>query len=415
MRILVVTQYFWPESFRINDLVRAWVAVGHEVTVMAGLPNYPVGRLFDGYSWRGPYVQDWEGASVRRVPILTRGPNRGIRLVLNYLSFVVSGIVAGPFVARGRYDVTFVYAPSPITICVPAIWLRWLRRIPVVFWVQDLWPDNLSATGAVRSSAVLGAVEVLSRWIYRHCDLVLAQSAAFLPAIRRVCPDVHALKVLPNWADDFYQPMDVPVDGPERAEWPDGFTVVFAGNLGSAQALDTAIGAADLLREEPVQWVFIGDGNQRSALETKVRELALGDRVRFLGWRPGEAMPRYLSLAGALLISLRRDDSFASTVPAKVQSSLAMGRPVIAALEGEGARIVRESGAGLVVAQEDAPALAHGVRTLLHLAPDARDRMGRHGRTYALAHFDRDTLVAQLGGWMREVVEAHGEDSDSRG
>jgi colanic acid biosynthesis glycosyl transferase WcaI len=405
MKILVVTQYFWPESFRINDLVRAWVERGHDVTVLAGLPNYPAGRLFEGYTWRGPYVQVWEGAQVCRVPILTRGPYRGARLILNYLSFVVSGVVLGPWIVHGHHDVTFVYAPSPITICVPAIWLRWLRRTPVVFWVQDLWPDNLAATGAVRSGRVLAAVESMCRWIYRHCDLVLAQSQAFLPPIRRVCPDLRDLRVLPNWADGFYVPVDVEVDAPERREFPSGFTVVFAGNLGSSQALEHAIEAAALLRDEGVHWVFIGDGNQRATLEAQARALDLGSCVRFLGWRPGESMPRYLSLAGALLVSLRRDESFASTVPAKVQSSLAMGRPILAALDGEGARIVRESGAGLVVGQEDSQALADGVRALLRMDAAEREAMGRRGRAYALAHFDRDRLVAQLDGWLGAVVE----------
>jgi glycosyltransferase involved in cell wall biosynthesis len=407
MNILVVTQYFWPESFRINDLVRAWTAAGHEVTVLAALPNYPAGRLFEGYTWRGPYRQSWEGADIRRVPILTRGPNRGVRLVLNYASFVIAGVVLGPLRARGRYDVVFVYAPSPITICIPAIWLRWLRGIPIAFWVQDLWPDNLAAIGAVQSPRLLRAIEAMSRWIYRRCDLVLAQSQAFMEPIRRVCPDVRDVRVLPNWADRFYQPVNVPPDAPERLEFPSGFTIVFAGNLGSAQALETAIDAAVLLRHEDVHWVFIGDGNQRGALEARVRQQGLEARVRFLGWRPGEAMPTYLSLADVLLVTLRRDETFASTVPAKVQSSPAMGRPVLAALQGEGARIVRDSGAGLVVEQEDAASLAEGVRHLRDVGAAGRLEMGRRGRAYALAHFDRDTLVAQLDGWLRAIVEGH--------
>lgn len=415
MKILVVTQYFWPESFRINDLVRAWTREGHDVTVLAGLPNYPAGRLFDGYSWRGPFRQTWEGARIRRVPILTRGPNRGVRLVLNYASFVVAGVGLGPLLARDRYDIAFVYAPSPITICIPAIWLRWLRGVPVAFWVQDLWPDNLLALGAVRSPRVLRAVEAMSRWIYRRCDLVLAQSEAFIDPIRRVCPDVRDLRVLPNWADTFYQPVEVAAGASERTEFPRGFTIVFAGNIGSAQALETVVAAADLLRDVEVHWVFIGDGNQRAGLEASVASLGLQHRVHFLGWRPGEAMPRYLSLADALLVSLRRDASFASTVPAKLQSSLAVGRPVLAALEGEGARIVRESGGGLLIDQESAEALAAGARELMAMGPDARAEMGRRGRAYASTHFDRDTLVDRVTGWLRHLVEdQQREDSDTR-
>jgi glycosyltransferase involved in cell wall biosynthesis len=406
MTILLVTQYFWPESFRINDLVKAWTDLGHEVTVLTGLPNYPAGRLFEGYSWRGPYRETFAGAAVRRMPVPPRGAHRGWRLLLNYVSFVVAGILVGPWLARRRYDVTFVYAPSPITTCIPAIWFKWLRRTPIAFWVQDLWPDNLSAIGAVRSPVVLGLVERLSRWIYRHCDVVLLQSAAFVGPVRRVCPDVRALQLLPNWADDFYKPATLPADAPERGEFPAGFTVVFAGNLGSAQALETVLDAADLLRDEGVHWVFIGDGNQRAGLEAQCRARGLDAMIHFLGWRPGESMPRYLSLADALLVSLRRDSSFASTIPAKLQSSLAVGRPVLAALEGEGARIVREAHAGVVVNPEDPAALAEGVRALVAAGAEARAGMGRNGRAYASTHFDRDTLVAELDGWLRELVEA---------
>ena len=406
MKILLVTQYFWPESFRINDLVKAWTDLGHDVTVLAGLPNYPAGKLFPGYTWRGPYRERYQGADVRRVPLIPRGANRGARLALNYLSFVLAGIGVGPFVARGRFDVAFVYAPSPITICIPAIWFKFLRGTPIAFWVQDLWPDNLTAIGAVKSPRILRAVTALSRWIYRHCDVVLVQSAAFIGPIRRVCPEVKKLRVLPNWADDFYQPQTVEADAPERREFPDGFTIVFGGNLGSAQALGTVLDAAALVAGEGVHWVFIGDGNQRVVLEEHCRARGLESVVTFLGWRPSEAMPRYLALADVLLVSLKRDESFASTIPAKLQSSLAVGRPILAALEGEGARIVSDSGAGVVVEPENAEALAAGARAMLAAGREGREAMGRNGRAYSARHFDRDTLVAELDGWLRELVEA---------
>jgi len=404
VKILLVTQYFWPESFRINDLTRAWRDQQHDVTVLTGLPNYPAGRFFAGYSLLGPYRETFNGARVRRIPILSRGPRRGVRLVLNYLSFVCSGVAIGPLVARERYDATFVYAPSPVTQCIPALWIKFLRGIPVVLWLQDLWPDNLVAVGAIRSPWSLRIMTWLSRWIYRHCDLVLVQSPALVSGVRNVCPEVAQLRVLVNWADDFYRPEVVEADAPERRELPSGFTIMFAGNLGSAQALDVAIAAASLLKDEGVRWVFIGDGNQRAFLERERQAQGLEQVVSLLGPRPAEAMPRYLSLADALLVSLRPDPTFASTVPAKLQSALAVGRPVLAALDGEGARLVREAEAGVVVAQGDPEALATGVRTLLRASPADRERMGANGRRYTLEHFDRRTLIDQLNEWMRDVA-----------
>ncbi len=405
MRILVVTQYFWPESFRVNDLVQAWGERGHQVTVLTGLPNYPAGRLFDGYSWRGPYRGSFGGARLQRVPLVPRGPRRGARLALNYLSFAAAASILGPLVLRDRFDVAFVYAPSPITACIPALWLKTLRGTPVALWVQDLWPDNLAATGAVRSPAVLRAVGALTRWIYRRCDLLLVQSPAFVAAVRRVWPEARDVRVLPNWAEELYRPVPVELDAPERREMPDGFIVLFAGNLGSAQALETVLAAAELVRGDGVRWVFVGNGNQRDWLESETRARGLGDVVRLLGWRPAAAMPRYLALADALLVSLRSDPTLASTVPAKLQSSLAAGRPVLAALEGEGARIVREAGAGVLVPPEDPRALARGALELQRAQPEERARMGARGRAYAERHFDRGTLVAQLEGWVQELAE----------
>jgi glycosyltransferase involved in cell wall biosynthesis len=407
VNILLVTQYFWPESFRVNDLVSAWKTRGHDVAVLTGLPNYPAGRLFPGYTWRGPYRETYAGAAVRRVPLLTRGPRRGLRLILNYLSFVPSAALVGLFAPARRPDIIIVYVPSPITACIPAIVHKWRWKTPLALWVQDLWPDNLRGTGAVRSPRLLRAAGAMTRWIYRRCDLVLVQSPAFIDAVRRVCPNVGPIEVLPNWADAFYRPQLVEPDAPERKEWPEGFTIVFAGNLGSAQGLGIVLDAAEMLERDGLRcsWVFIGEGNDRERLERESRQRGLDPVVRFLGWRQAEAMPRYLSLADVLLVSLRRGPGFVSTIPSKLQSSLAMGRPILAAIEGEGARVVRDAEAGVVVEPENPAALAAGARALHEAGADAREAMGRRGRDYASRHFDRDTLVMRLDDWMRGLVE----------
>jgi len=404
VRILVVSQYFRPESFRVNDLAAVLVERGHAVTVLTGLPNYPGGKLYPGYSWRGPYRESFAGYEVRRVPLLPRGDGGGLRLALNYLSFAVMGCLLGPWLLRGRFDVVFVHAPSPITACLPALWLKLWRRLPVVLWVQDLWPESLAAAGAVRSSLLLGAVGRLVRAIYRRCDLVLGQSEAFVGAIRARSAESR-VAALPNWAEDFYRPLALDADAPERAEMPAGFTLLFAGNLGAAQSLETILAAAQRLRDEPVHWAFLGDGRRREWLEAEVRARGLQDRVRLLGWRPAERVPRYLALAGGLLVTLRREPIFEATVPTKVQSSLAAGRPVLAALDGEPARILAESGGALVVPAEDGEGLAAAALRLLRMDAGERDAMGARCRGYAERHFDRELLVTRLEDWMRELVE----------
>lgn len=405
MRILLVSQYFDPEPFRINDLVRAWSERGHRVEVLTGLPNYPAGRLYPGYSLRGPYRERLAGAEVRRVPLVPRGRRRGLRLALNYLSFAAVGWLAGPRAVGRDAEVIVVYAPSPILACLPALRLGRRLGAPVAVWVQDLWPESLAATGVVRSPRLLRIAARVVRGIYRRCDLVLVQSEGFVDAVRAVCPEARRVRVLPNWAEPFYRPLEIEAGAPERGELPDGFTILFAGNLGSSQALETVLAAADLLRERPIHWVFVGDGNRRRWLEDESRRRGLDGRVRFLGQRPPERMPRYLALADVLLVSLRRDPTFAATIPTKVQSYLAAGKPILAALEGEGARVVEFSGAGRVVPPEDPEALARAARELHELGAAARARMGERAREHSVRHFDRERLVSRLDGWLEELVE----------
>lgn len=408
MRVLIVTQYFWPESFRINDVAHGLRELGHEVAVLTGLPNYPEGRLFKGYGWFGPWREDYAGIPVVRVPLIPRGGGGGFRLALNYLSFVVSAIAFGLPRLRGRFDVVLVYEPSPVTVMLPALLLGRLRRLPVLFWVQDLWPESLSATGMVRARWILALVERMVRFIYRHSDRILIQSQAFREQVLRLGGAPERIVYLPNSAEAFYRPVELEADAAERALMPEGFRVVFAGNIGAAQSFDTIIEAATLLRDHPdIHWMVLGDGRMRESAEAEVKARGLSDRVRFLGRHPAESMPRFFALADVLLVTLRRDPVFAMTVPSKLQSYLACGRPIIAALDGEGARVLEESGAGMACPADDARALAAAVLRMRDLAPAARAEMGARGRAYFEAEYERGILLQRLSRCIAETVEEH--------
>ena len=405
MNVLVVTQYFWPESFRVNDLVLGLKERGHEVTVLTGKPNYPGGSFFDGYGFFRPVREDYRGMEVLRVPLVPRGGGGGVRLALNYLSFVLFGSVLGPLLCRGSYDVIFVYEPSPITVGLPAIVMKGLKKAPLMFWVQDLWPESLSATGAVRSKRVLRWVSGVVRYIYRRCDRVLVQSEGFVPRVEERGAEPASVRYFPNWAEALYTTVEVEEKAPERAEVPPGFKVMFAGNVGAAQGFDTILAAAEKLKGRPeIRWIVLGDGRMRHDVERRVREMGLEESFRLLGSRPVESMPRYFALADALLVTLKNDPIFSLTVPAKVQSYLACGRPIVAALDGEGARVVSESGAGLVVPTEDADALAEAVLEMRQAPSGERESMGSRGRAYFEHNFEREKLLDQLDGWMRELV-----------
>lgn len=403
MRILVISQYFWPEEFRINDLVQGLIARGHVVTVLTGLPNYPSGRFASGFGWAGPYRDAYAGAAVVRVPLFPRRGGGALALALNYISFVLSSCLLGPFRCRGKFDAILVYEPSPVTVGIPARLLGWLKQAPVFFWVQDLWPESLFATGAVRSPLILGGVGALVRWIYKGCARVLVQSKAFVTPVREAGVDPARILYFPNSAETFYRPL------PHRGPWqgpdlPEGFRVMFAGNVGAAQSFDTILAAAEQLKHHSrIHWLIVGDGRMIPWVREEIGKLGLESCVHLLGRHPVESMPSWFAQADAMLVALRRDPIFSMTIPAKLQSYMACGRPVIAALDGEGARVVASSGAGIAVPADDPGALAEAVLELSGVSGEDRAAMGTRGRDYFERHFDRDVLLSRLEGWLREV------------
>jgi len=406
LSVLIVTQYFWPETFRINDLAVALRERGHSVTVLTGMPNYPHGRIFSGYGPLSPASEDFHGVAVKRVPLIPRFAGKGWQLAINYLSFALSASALAPLRCRERIDVIFVFEPSPVTVGLPAIALKAGSGAPILFWVQDLWPESLSATGAVRSLPMLRWVEKLVRYIYRRCDRILVQSEAFIPRITGLGVSLDKVAYFPNWAESVYKPVEVAESAPERAALPEGFRVMFAGNIGAAQSFETILTAAAALKPYPeIQWVVLGDGHQRHWVEREVERRDLNDCVRLLGHHPAERMPTYFALADALLVTLRDDPAFSLTIPSKIQSYQACGRPIVAALNGEGARMIEQSGCGLTCPAGDAGGLAEAVMELFRMPRQERERMGARGRAYFLEHFERDRLLDQLEGWMAEVAE----------
>lgn len=405
MRILVITQYFHPEPFRINDLVLGLQQRGHCVEVLTGMPNYPSGRFYPGYWAFGPATEDYHGIPVRRVPLMRRGEKKNWRLAANYVSFALSACLLGPLRCRGDYDVIFVYEPSPVTVALPGILLRALKKIPMLFWVQDLWPESLSATGAIRFTLLLRVVRRLVDFIYRRCDRVLVSSAGFTGHVAASGIAAERIVHVPNWAESVYRPLAYPP--PETlAELPTGFRVMFAGNIGSAQAFDTILDAAVKLRDRrEIQWVILGDGMLKSWVEEEVRKRGLERQFHLLGHRPLETMPAYFSAADALLVTLRDTPAFALTVPSKVQSYLACGRPIIAAINGEGADLVNAAGAGLTCPAENADRLAQTVAALCNMTPQQRMAMGRSGRTYFEANFDRELVIERIEQLMSAAAE----------
>lgn len=393
MRVLVFSQYFWPENFRINELVKALNAKGIKVEVLTGKPNYPTGTIFPGYRAWGCTRESFRGVPLYRMPLIPRG-RRTFRLALNYLSFILSGLVFAPWLLRGRrFDAIFVFAPSPILQAIPAIWLGWLKKCPVLLWVQDLWPESLSATGHVTHPRALKAVEDVVRWIYRKVDLLLVQSRAFMPRVQTLAADTPVVYYPNSFLEKEPGGAQPDVDCPG---FDCGFPVLFAGNLGTAQAVDVVLEAATLLSNEPdIRFVMVGDGSRRDWMIQQAAARGLGNLV-FPGRFPVEAMPILMGRAAALLVTLADTEIFRLTIPSKVQAYMAAGRPIIACMNGAGAEVVDEAGAGVTVPAEDGAALARAIRAL-HAQPEAvRVAMGARGRRYYEEHFSHEKLVDEL-------------------
>jgi len=407
VKILIVTQYFWPENFRINDLTQELVKRGHSVTVLTGIPNYPAGRVFDAYRQNPMAFGHYNSATVWRVPMLARG-HGAVRLFLNYLSFVIGACLCGPWRLRGQHaDVIFVFEPSPVTIGLPAVMLGRIKHAPVVFWALDLWPETLAAMGVVRSPSVLGWVGYLVKFIYERCTLVLGQSRGFLGSIAKYCSDTQKIRFFPSWAEEVFNEPDL-VPAPEVPALEGVFNVLFAGNIGEAQDLPAVMEAAESLKHNAaIRWLIVGDGRKSDWLQEEVARRGLQGSVLLLGRFPVERMPSFYAHADALLVSLKKDPVFSMTIPGKVQSYLMAGVPLVGMLDGEGAKVITEANAGLVCAAGDAGGLASAVLEMATMSVDRRHQLGVNGRAFAKKEFGRDLLMDRLEALLSEAVSLY--------
>lgn len=393
MRLLIVSQYFWPENFRINDLASELLSRGHEVTVLTGLPNYPSGQIFNEYLADSDKFSNYKDVRILRVPLLPRG-NGPLGLLLNYLSFLISACVLGPWKLRGqKFDVVLTCQLSPVTVGLPGAFLAWLKNAPMVMWVLDLWPDTLKALGVVKSPRLLAYVGSLVGFIYRRCDLILAQSRSFIPKIQSLAGPHIPVVYFPSWAEDVFQAEGL-TPAPEVPVKDGVFNVMFAGNLGASQDFECILSAANLLKEHArIRWLIVGDGRMSAWVQAEIQLRGLSDCFLLLGRHPVERMPEFFLQADAMLVTLADQEIFSMTIPGKLQSYLAAGMPIIAALNGEGADVVRSANAGFTCAAGNAVNLAEIVLKMADLPLSERKIMGKNGHEYSKREFDRRMVL----------------------
>jgi glycosyltransferase involved in cell wall biosynthesis len=398
LKILVVSQYFWPENFRINDLVEELVKRGHEVTVLTGLPNYPEGTIFEEFRLHPQNYMVYKEAKVIRVPLIPRRSS-SIMLVLNYLTFFISATILGAWKLRkDSFDSVFAYGASPIMSTIPALVIGRMKRAPVSIWILDLWPETLKAVGVVHSDWILVLVGKVVSWIYNRADYLLLQSKAFTDNVQKYCTRSVATERLvyfPSWAEDSFSILpDMRSD--LIAQDPNSFTILFAGNLGESQGLPSVIDSAESLRDrQAIRWVFVGGGRMSEWLQRQVTERKLNN-VYLLGRHPLEAMPALFATADALLVSLQANEAFEKTIPGKVQAYMASGKPILAMLDGEAVRVIDEANAGLTCRAGDVQAFTKIVEQMALMTRSQREHMGAQGKQYAKRNFDKELIISNL-------------------
>lgn len=391
--LLVVSQYFHPEQFRINDICSEWVKRGYRVTVLTGIPNYPQGKFYKGYGFFKKTKELYNGMEIRRIPLFPRCTG-ALMMALNYFSFVVSGFFWSLFTTL-KADIVFIYEVSPMTQALPGIWYAKRKNIPCFLYVMDLWPENVEIVGGVKNKTILGLIGRMVDYIYANCDKIFTSSKSFVKAIVNRGVSENKTVFWPQYAEDCYRPLD----NPEASALPipnDGlFNLIFAGNIGYAQGLEILPETAQKLKSggKKVRFNIVGDGRFKDSLIEMSVKKDVYEMFNFVDKQPADKIPEFMSACDAALITLSGSRIFEMTLPAKLQSYLACGVPIVVSGNGEIQRVIQESGAGLFCDAGDPDALSKVIDELLSITAEERLLMGENARKFYEENYDRAMLL----------------------
>lgn len=393
--ILVISQYFYPEQFRINDMCNEWVNRGYKVTVITGIPNYPHGKFYRGYSLFKKRKENINGINVIRLPLVPRGRN-SIMLALNYISFVISGFL-WKFFTKIKADYVFIFEVSPMTQALPGVWYAKKRNIPCYIYVQDLWPENVEVVTGINNKSVINIINKMVDYIYDNCNFIFTTSQSFVNNIIDRNTSSEKVKYWPQYAEDYYLPLassyssGIPNDNK--------LNITFTGNIGYAQGLDILPKIASLLKRKGynnVRFNIIGDGRYKEELVQQIKTNKLSEMFMFYGQQPPELISNYLADSDVAYLSFSDEKLFNMTIPAKLQSYMACGIPIIASANGETKRIIEESNAGYCTKTGNEDELVNSIISFLKLSSQKRDELGANARKYYVNHFDKTKLLDEM-------------------
>lgn len=411
MKILFVSQYFYPESFRGNDIVFDFVKRGHEVTVLTAKPNYPNGKFYKGYNFFNKRTEYINGAKIIRTPIIPRGNGNALSLLLNYMSFIFFSFFVVKFRIRTRFDVVFVQQLSPITMALPAVWIKKKQKIPLCLWVLDLWPESVTAASNIKNNKIIVWLDKLVKFIYENSDKILISSDFFRNSIsQKINVETKEIIHFPNWAEDiFTTPLHSDIQLPS---FPNGFNIMFAGNIGEAQDFESILKAAEITQNEApsINWILVGDGRKASWIRKEISDRNLTN-IHLLGRFPIETMPEFFKKADAMLVSLKDEPIFSLTVPAKIQAYMASGKIILGMFNGEGANIIKKANCGYAVPAGDYNELVNQAISLSQLSDIERIRLEQNAYRYYKKNFDKNNLFDKLEAIMRSMMNEDSNDS----
>ncbi len=395
-RILVVSQHFWPENFRINDICNGFLEHEIEVDVLCGLPNYPKGEYFSGYSYTKPRKENLNGINIFRAGEIRRKGNTSIRIFLNYISFPLFALFNLPRLKSRHYDAVFCYNTSPVYMMLPAIVYSKIKKVPLTTYVLDLWPENLYSVLPIKNKFLCSVLKSSSHYLYKKCDKLISLSDAMQDKVKLIAPNAKHI-VIPQYCEDFY--FNETYDEDLKNKFKGKFNVLFAGNISPAQNLELLLYCAKRLKSENnnnIHFIIVGDGMSKDDLQNIIKKDETTDYFTFVGQKNPEEIPNYQSVADALFAALAKSDDLGLTVPAKITSYLAAAKPCLVAIDGEGANTVLKAKAGFVCSAGDENALYENLIKLANLSEIEREEMGKNAREYCALNFGRKQLLNNL-------------------
>jgi len=397
-KILIVTQYFWPENFKINELALWLKGRGHEVTVLTGQPNYPEGYFYDNYYFNYPNYQDWQGISIYRMPTIPRGRGKGVRLILNYIFFpFITSFLGYKRIRKKEFDLIFVCQLSPIFVALPAIRIKKKKRIPIAMWILDIWPDSVFAVSKFNGLLIKSILNVIVKYIYNNTDHLFISSRSFSKSILSYNISINKITYFPNWSEHTIVLTDKNENLNDLPTLPIGFNILFAGNIGEAQDIETIINAAVLIkREKNIKWIFVGDGRKRTFLQQEIKKNQLEETVFWFGRFPAQKMSYFYNKSSALIVSLKKSPVFMLTVPARLQTCMSYKKTIISLLSGEGNDIVTKANCGIAIESGDFKTLAQVVVELSNLSQDELLKYGENGYNYFMENFEKEKLLKNI-------------------